>query len=387
MSLDRAYRHVQLEATKTIFDDLIDTHAKAYLSAYPEIKEFSDYGMSGTLKYYIGMIWTSDFEKPDLQQLRIRGSRALAQNKIIELDLSAITSEHTFFPGQILAFQAELSLRRQLAVKKFFDPIKIAPPLKPSDSEAEERRILFVASGPYMSIDKEDWTLFDKLVENIKSSKATHVILMGPFVDIENKYIKAQYDVTWKLIFDKLIEGLYDCECHIYLVPSNRDILPNYLETNYFYPMEEFNFKHVLKPDVKPKCKIEPVKDPAQIDLGGIYVDVTSAEVVSHFNQCISSINRKKPKIFELISEHLITHGIYPIYPSAKDIAIDYTKLYEYLRIDRLGSHIVIVPSRNDTSVIKLEDRHVVLINRFSTKKVAVLMELPEFTNKVLEIR
>lgn len=387
MASEKTFRHVQLEATKTIFDDLIDTHAKAYLSAYADIKEFSEFEMSGTLKYYIGMVWTNDFEKPDLQQLRIRGSRTLAQNKIIELDLSAVASEHAFFPGQILAFQAELSLRRQLTVKKFLDPMKIAPPLKPFDSKAEEKKILFVASGPYMSIDKEDWTLFDKLIENIKSQEATHVILMGPFVDIENKYIKAHYDATWKLIFDKMFEGLYDCECHIYLIPSNRDILPSYLKTNYFYPMEKVDFKHVLKPDVKPKCTIEPVTDPAQIDLGGIYVDVTSAEVISHFNQCISCINRKKQKIFELINEHLITYGIYPIYPSAKDIAVDYTKLYEHLRIDRLGSHLLIVPSRNDTSLSKIGDRHVVSINRFTTKKVAMLIELPEFTNKILEIR
>lgn len=384
MTSERADRQIQVAATKSTFDDLIDTHAKAYLAAYPEIKEFSDFDISATPKYCIGMVWTRECERPDPQQIRIRGSKALAQNKMIELDLSAVYTEQTFFPGQIVAFQAEL--RKLAHVKKFLDATRIAPPLKPLNFEDGDTKRLLVASGPYMAIDKEDWTLFDKLIESVKSNKATHVILVGPFVDIENEHMIAQYDVNWKIIFDKIIEGLYDHECHVYLVPSNRDILPSYLETNYLYPMARVNFKQVLKPDIKPKCVIEPVTDPAQIDLGGIYAEVSSAEVLLHLSQYTASIN-KAANIFTSIYRHLITYGVYPIYPSTKDMAVDYSRLYSHLRVDRVGSHIVIVPSRTSTNVSEVENRRVVAINRFSTKRVAVLMEIPELTHQVLEIR
>lgn len=387
MTLEKADRQIQVAATKSTFDDLIDTHAKAYLAAYPEIKEFSDFEVSATPKYCIGMVWTRECERPDPQQIRIRGSKALAQSKLIELDLSAVNTEQTFFPGQIVAFQGEL--RKLAHVKKFLDPMRIAPPLKPLNFEEEDdgdKKRLFAASGPYMAIDKEDWTLFDKLIESIKSNKATHVVLVGPFVDIENEHMIAQYDVNWKIIFDKIIEGLYEHECHVYLVPSNRDILPSYLETNYLYPMDKVNFKQVLKPDVKPKCKIEPVTDPAQIDLGGIYVEVSSAEVLLQLSQYTASINRAA-NIFTSIHRHLITYGIYPMYPSAKDMAVDYSRLYSHLRVDRVGSHILILPSRTSTSVSEVESRRVVAINRFSTKRVAVLMEIPGLTHQVLEIR
>lgn len=378
-------RQVQVAATKSLFDELIDRHAEAYLEAYQEtgkpgelcVKEFSSFEKSGTGKFYIGMVWTSDYEKPETKQMTIRSSQSLAKNKTVDLDLSVIETTHSFFPGQIIAFQAFPFQRDLLTVKNFLNPLKIAPRMKMINTD--EKINLLISSGPYMSPDQEDWALIDKLIESIKTNNVTHAILLGPFVDMDNKHMAPYFETKWKLILSKLVDGLFEQKCQIFLVPSSKDVLNSKMSTNYFYPSPKIEFDSYLKEKSKPSCRITSVTNPAQIDLGGLYVDVTSADVLFHFNNCQSFINRGTTNPFTSMFRHIITHGIYPIYPPpANDIAIDYPKLENYLQLNRLGAHITILPTRFNTTVTNVEDRVFVAIGKCSAKKHAVLIELPK---------
>ena len=364
-----------MAATKSMFDELIDRHAEAYLEAYPEAKEFSNFERSGVGSYYIGMVWTRENEKPDTQQIKLRGSLSLTNNKMIELDLKAIDSAQSFFPGQIVAFFADPFKNRQLTVRRLLDPMRIAPRLK--TITLDDKINLLIASGPFMKPDREDWTLFDKIIEAIKDNNVTHAVLLGPFVDSENKSFKGNYDVNWRTCFEKLVEGLVDHACNVYLVPSARDVLPHYLSSTYFYPSPALEFEVRVKEGVIPKCNITSVTDPAQIDLGGLYLDVTSAEVLFHLNRCSSFIN-KGGSTFLSMYRHLLAHGIYPIYPPPADIAIDYPKLSKHIQLDRLGPHILVLPTRFNTSVVSVENRLVVAIQKCSTKKQVVIIEIPK---------
>uniref|UniRef100_A0A6G1SED0 DNA polymerase alpha subunit B n=2 Tax=Aceria tosichella TaxID=561515 RepID=A0A6G1SED0_9ACAR len=368
-------RHVQVAATKNMFDVLIDRHAEAYLEAYPEVKEFSDFERSGTGHYYIGMIWADDNEKPLVESTKLRGSLSLTNNSLVELDFSAIDSQQSFFPGQIIAFLADPFTKRQLTTRKLLDPMRIAPRLKTITTDDTIR--LLVAAGPFMRPEQDDWSLFDNIITSIKENNATHVILMGPFVDMENKLIGSKYDLNWRTCFDKLVEGPFDYACDVYLVPSSRDVLPNYLSATYFYPSPRLEFEIRVKEKIHPKCNITSVSDPAQIDLGGIYLDVTSAEVLLHLNKCSTFIN-KQGSVFASLYRHLISLGIYPIYPSPTDIAIDYPKLMKHIQLDRLGPHILTIPTRFKTSVVPVDDRLVVAVQKCSTTKQVVLVEIPK---------
>lgn len=373
-------RHMQVGLIKTIFDDLIDRHAEAYMSAYPEVKEFSNFERSGTINYYIGMVWTNDYEKPDIEQLHIRGSQSLTKNKMLELDLSLVTEQRSFFPGQIIAFSAEPFLQRRLTVKQFLDPIKIAPPVKSLYNPEDTDLRIVLALGPFMKADQENWDLFDKLLDNVKEQKATHVILIGPFVDLENKQMRDHYDSSWAQVFDKIVEALFDYECYIYMVPSNRDVLHRSLGSSYIYPIPKVNFKVNLKEGASVKCYIVTVDDPAQIDLGGVYLDVTSADVLFHLNGCTSFINKGPESPFLSMFRHLLVQGIYPIYPAPQsDLAVDYAKLLKHIQLDRLGPHILVVPSRfNTSSLNNIEDRLVVTLQKCTIKKQALLLEFPK---------
>lgn len=360
-----------------MFDELIDRHAEAYLEAYPEIVEFSSFERSGSNKKYIGMVWTNNFERPDTQQLKIRGSYSLTGNKLIELDLTKIDGQHTFFPGQIIAFQAEPFLKRQLTVKKLYDPIRIAPPTKRIDSEDKMR--LIIAAGPFMRAEQEDWCLYNKLIEQIKSNEATHVILMGPLVDLENKNSRLGFNEHWQLITNRLTNELHDLECRVYLVPSSRDILPSFLGSNYFHPCPQPTLN--LKPTesrVRSKCQIYGVGDPSQIDLGGMYLDVTSAEVLLHLNKCVSFINKGPGNLFTPLFRHLISQGLYPIHPAPNDIAVDYPKLLKHIQLDRLGAHILVMPTRFNTVVANVENRVVVAVQKCSVKRHFVMIDIPK---------
>lgn len=375
-------RQFSVSLTKGLFDQLIDRHAEAYLEAYPEIKEFSNYEKSGTFKYYIGMIYTNFYEKPDDEQIKIRGSLNMTKNQILELDLSAVDSFQTFFPGQIVAFYAEPFLKQRVSVKKFLDPMRIAPRMKKINTV--EPINLLVASGPFMNANQEDWTLYDSLIRTIKSSQATHVILFGPFVDMDNKLLRAHFEANWRLVIDKLVGALHDLECRIHLVPSQRDILPNNLSSNYFYPTAPINFKMNLKEGVTPKCQIVSVSDPAQIDLGGLYVDVTSAEVLFHMNRVTRSINQKGENIFTSIYRHLLAQGIYPLYPTpANEIAVDHSKLGKVLTLDRLGPHIMVLPTKFTTDVVNVDNRLVVTVHKCSIKKHCVLIKIPKIEEEI----
>lgn len=369
-------RQLQLAATKMLFDELIDRHAEAYLNAYPEVKEFSTFERSGTINYYIGMVWTNNYERPDTQQLKIRGSHSLTRNKLVELDLSNVDGQHSFFPGQIIAFSADPFLRRQLSVRKFLDPIRIAPPMKKIDSDPIR---LIIASGPYMKQDQEDWSIFEKIVECVKSNQASHVVLLGPFVDMENKHAKAQFPSYWQAITDTIVEALHDVECQVYLVPSSRDILPACLASSYFYPCPPISLKlRYNEGSSEPKCNIKAVGDPAQIDLGGIYLDATSAEVLFHMNKCTAFVNKGPGNLFTPLFRHLVEQGIYPIHPAPNDIAVDYRKLARHLQLDRLGPHIMVMPTRFNTSVVNVENRIVVAVHKSSIKRQVVMIDIPK---------
>lgn len=370
-------RQYQVGPIKSMFDELIDRHAQAYQSAFPEIKEFSPFEKSGTLKYYIGMVWTNDHEKPDDRQLKIRTSESLGNNKLVDLDLSAIEDQQSFFPGQIIAFLADPFQGRRLTVRKIMDSLKIAPPMKKIDLVDPIK--LVINAGPFMSPDVEDWSLLEKTIDAVKSHEATHVVLLGPFVDMENREIRNHYDNAWKTVLDKLHEGLHEHSCQVYLVPSNRDILPSSLATNCFYPCSKMELpsKNIRK-DVKLSCKIQSVTDPCQLDLGGVYLDVTSAEILFHLNKCILFKNKSAGSPFNSIFRHLITYGIYPLYPGPTDIAIDHVKLHKYNQLDRLGPHIILLPTRFNAPATNVENRLIVPVQKCSVKKQAVFIEIPK---------
>lgn len=368
-------RYFNANSTRDVFDHLIDRHSEAYLEVYPEVKEFNSFERSGTGSYYIGMIWTRENEKPDTTQLKLRGSDSLTCNKMIELDTSAIDSQQSFFPGQIIAFLGDPFTKRQLTIRKLLDPMRIAPRLKTISTD--DKINLLIASGPFMKPDQADWTLFDEIIATIMEKEATHVILIGPFVDMENKIVRANYDIFWRTYLDKLLERLVNHACQIYLVPSSRDVLPADLCATYFYPSSAIEFELRLKENIVPKCKITSVTDPSQIDLGGIYLDVTSAEVLFHLNRCSSFIN-KGGSTFASMYRHLLSLGIYPIYPPPNDIAVDYPELYKHINIDRLGPHILVLPTRFNTSISNVENRLIITIQKCSTKKQVVLVEIPK---------
>ena len=368
-------RHAQVGATKNVFEDMIDRYAEAYIETFPEVKEFSNFEKSGTGNYYIGMVWMNDNERPDTDQIKLRGSSSLSNNRILELDLSAIDHQQSFFPGQILAFLGDPYLKKQLTVRKILDPMRVAPRMKSICTDGPIR--LMIAAGPFMKPEQDDWDLYDKIIAQVKEGKVTHLILLGPFVDMENKSVRANYDVNWRTCFDKLVEGLYNHSCCVYLVPSSRDVLPDYLSATYFYPSPPLDFEVRLRDGIQSKCKIASVSDPAQIDLGGIYLDTTSAEVLFHLNRCSAFIN-KGGSIFSSMYRHLISQGIYPIYPAPNEIAVDYPKLIKHTQLDRLGAHILVLPSRFQTGVSNVENRLVVTVQKCSTKRQAIVVDIPK---------
>lgn len=382
-------RHLSVAQVKTIFDELIDRHADAYMSAYPEVKEFSNFERSGTINYYIGMIWTNNYEKPDVEQLRIRGSYSICKNKMLELDLSLITNQHSFFPGQIVAFSAEPFLQRRLTVRQFLDPLRIMPTVKSLYNSDDTKLRIVMAMGPFMRADQESWELFDKILNKVKELEATHVILVGPFVELENKLTRDHFDTSWAQVFDKIVEALHENECSIYLVPSNRDVLHRSLESSYIYPCPRVNFKVNLKEGASIKCQITTVDDPSQIDLGGVYLDVTSADVLFHLNGCTSFINKGPESPFLSMFRHLLVQGIYPIYPAPhNDLAVDYAKLSKHIHLDRLGPHILVVPSRfNTSSLNNIESRLVVTLQKCTIKKQALLLEFPEVLSTQISLQ
>lgn len=372
-------RYLQITETKNLLEDLIHRHANAYLATYPEIKEFSAFERSGTFNYYIGMIWTNDCEKPNEGSLRIRGSHSLTKNKLVELNINKLTQEHSFFPGQIIAFLAEPFQSAQLTVKKILDPMKIAPPLKRLDTA--DKIQLLIASGPFMKAEVEDWTLFNSLVDNIKSNEATHVVLIGPLVDIENKLLRVKYDLAWRTIFDTLHEKLHDHGVQVYIVPSSRDVLDESFESNYFYPCPRLNLTSCtknLKRDVKFKCSIQAVADPSQIDLGGVLLEVSSAEILFHMNKTTLFCNKSPGSPFNNIFRHLLVQGIYPLQPNPSDLAVDQVKLAKHLDLDRLGAHIVVLPTRFNAICSHLEGRLIVGLQKCSVNKQATLIEIPK---------
>lgn len=365
-----------MSAYKTYFDDLIDRHAEAYLSAFPEIREFNEFEQkSGTSNYYIGMLYTNNFEQP--RTIRIRGSKSIADNRLVELDLTNLLdrlietgAQESFFPGQIIAFKAEpFGSKRQLTVTKILDSTKIAPSMK--KYHLHDKVVLATANGPFVKSDQDDWTLYDRIISNIKEHDVTHFILIGPIADTSTGC-----DTYWSMAMDRLIEGLHDHECQIYVVPTNKDILPSSFGSTYSYPCSELRIKIATKEGANIMCKINFVTDPAQIDIDGLVIEVTSADVVFQMSRCISLVNRVE-NLLTTIFRSLITYGIYPIYPSHQDLPVDPLALRKFNQLDRLGPHIMIVPNQLGTSSVhEVEDRIVVATKKCSLGKQMILVEI-----------
>lgn len=362
------------------FDSLIDKHAKYYMSQYEAINEFNAFELSGTNNFYIGMVHADDMQKIDAGSIKIRGSNSIANGKMIELDVSQVEDHFSFFPGQIVAVFAAALTSNKLPVKKILDPTRIMLPKK--QLCVEKPINLIVACGPYFTKD-EDFTLFDKLVATAVEKNATHVVLIGPFVDIDNDTI-SDFDQTFNKLFEKLQSGFHKSNCKIYLVPSQNDLTTHEMNSPFVYPRPKPCIKKYLaksKPtDDTGTCSIQFVDDPSQIDIDGVLVDVTSADVLTHLKTSSTSINDPKCNTIIPLYKHILTQNIYPIYPNHSDTIVDYSMFADMIMKRTNSPHILIIPTRFLTSITNIENVLVSAINRCVTKKQIIIIQIPEIS-------
>lgn len=378
------FRSLQPHLVKAYFDSLIDKHAKLYSENYESILDnFSPFEKSGTNNFYIGMVHSSDFNRVDVNKIFIRGSQSLADNKKIELDLSGVTQHHSFYPGQIVALSAAPLVGSRLSVKEILDSSRIVPQRRKLSISQPVK--LLIACGPYCT-KNGDWSMFDKLVNCIESKQATHVILLGPFLDIDNEIKTATSDCrsVFKLLLEKLHSTLKDIECSVFMVPSQNDVLSAVFQTTHTFPCPRFNFDSCdeLKKytnDGNSKLRISSVNDPSQIELfDSLLIDVTSVEVLMHLKLTSNAINHTGAHPLIPLYKHLLTQGIYPIYPNHPDLPVDYSRYSETLQSMKHSAHIVVLPTRFEPAVTNVDNALVVAITKCSVKRKVICLSIPK---------
>lgn len=345
-------------SVRSHFDALIDDHAYRYLDVCHQIKAFDRFDesvKSGTDVHYIGMVWNDGQSVLDIKELPLRGSQSLTDNAKVSLDLSEVSQEFSFFPGQIIAFTGRPSYERSkhLVVRNMIDTQTIQPPFPDKEFTLAQPMRIIVVSGPFVDYN-DNGDINNKslniLLEACEKAKPSHIILIGPFVNSESKerLLKSprEFSEDFNTFLTQVHAALKDSSCTIYLVSSPKDLMSESMMSANIYPCPGISIKTIAKDKKKSNLKIISTTDPSHLNLNGLTISVTSADVLFHLSSSEVTMNRSTNDRMVLLSRHLLNQAnMYPIYPPKHDLSVDYSVVMNSYKLER-SPHILIAPSR-----------------------------------------
>ncbi|CAI2348237.1 unnamed protein product [Caenorhabditis sp. 36 PRJEB53466] len=262
---------------------------------------------------------------------------------LVHLNVSKMTAEFTFFPGQIVAVRGFNETGDELWVDQVFTP----PALPVSKIGNDTTKEIWFASGPFTAMDNCGYEHLCELLDKVVLEKPDILILAGPFIDRRNTFLSSAaftntYDNLLEDLLMKIKQKLQETKTEVIIQPSAaRDLCVPPV-----FPTAPFILNRKKIDSIRKDIIYAP--DPCVLRIGrsGLEIAVTSSEPV----QALSSIefhrsaDQENNDRMARLNSHLLTQqSLYPLEPAELP-----TSLEDLLEVGTLSAspHILFVPSR-----------------------------------------
>ncbi|KJH50289.1 DNA polymerase epsilon subunit B [Dictyocaulus viviparus] len=265
---------------------------------------------------------------------------------VIKLDLTRLP-EITIFPGQMVALfgSFENGDRFVASLQLFPSPL----PLSPLGRSANDGNLrLWCACGPFTSTENCSYEPLCDLLDMVKQQQPHVLVLMGPFVDRKNNFLKnSHFSVEYEDLMGRLMKSiarsLDGCRTELIVLPaSSHDAC-----CNYSFPTSPF----VINSDIYKKL------GRAKCDL--VTELCVHPQIMAHLskNEWHRSVDKENRDRIARLASHILEQGsLYPLFPSSLPTSIEECEKVCTLRN---APHMIICSSVLPT-FIKIVDRTVV---------------------------
>ncbi|KAF8318988.1 DNA polymerase alpha, subunit B [Clavulina sp. PMI_390] len=369
------------ERLHDIIEDMADRYQNDFCIDDSEIGDPAS--MSETEMIVVGRICSDSEEKPNESSLLIESPRTIGSGKRVSLQFSpqcSLRSEllgrpfYGFFSGQIVALRGRNGDGLKFVVSEILAPPRLLPQPKGERGDAGDAssNLIMTACGPFSSDKDLEYEPWSKLLAAVQKTQPTVLILMGPFVDLNNSRIKTGAVTQTPLgyfqehIASKLNNLLGSVPgISIFLVPSPRDIV----HSHFAFPQRPFDAEAL---GISKNINVLP--NPCTFTINGINIGVSSVDTLSQIGtqQLIKHIRDVPEPLdgMQLIGLQLLEQrSFYPLFPvpqkESANVNLDVTHSH-LLSLDA-APDVLITPSKLKSGY-RIVDRTVIVNPGYLTR-------------------
>jgi len=264
----------------------------------------------------------------------LHGSLDTSSGASVPLDLSQVPS-YSLFPGMVTALEATNPNGSKLVASKVYEGagLPLAELTLPESSVVS----MLVAAGPFTTSDSVGLEPLQDILAVIKEKKPSVAILLGPFLDMKNSAVSGaaeDFDTQWVKMVTVMAKELEEVTTQIVLVPSSRDAVGYPV-----YPQPPFPASSLYLPSMRM------VSDPCTLDISGLRVALTSADILFHLGKEEISFPPRAGDRMSRLASHLLHQGsMYPLHPPSEELNVDFESLEQFALLDK-APHLLILPS------------------------------------------
>ncbi|PVG03084.1 DNA polymerase alpha, subunit B [Serendipita vermifera] len=381
---DRSYRYMyeRLVERSTVLDDRIDEFAEMVRVHY-QLEEIGDpASTSDEEQIVVGRICCDEDVKLNDASVVLETSRLMGAGARVPLKfdpnvtINGNTTLCPIFPGAILAFKGKNETGEWFQVSQ----ILTLPILTKSlESNRQVRPIsMAVAAGPFSADADLSYAPFQNLMSQIRASAPSWLLLLGPFVDVNNAKVQAgDMDFSPLDTFrSKILAPLRAVmEEHrgmtVLILPSPRDLISN----------------HAVFPQAPLHMTSERIlflPNPCTFTIDHVRFAASSVDILFHLQ---SQLLRKrvvptepaaKPDMMHILSSCILEQrSFYPLFPSyPQDVNLDISHS-ELLKIEDVAPDVLILPS-NLKQFHKVVQGTAIINPSLASKGVHALVHIPD---------
>ncbi|PVU97030.1 hypothetical protein BB561_000842 [Smittium simulii] len=317
--------------------------------------------VDGNLSSYFAENFTFNSKPPpkfDSSCVELATTKRLGSGSNIPLAIKS-TSKFSLFPGQIVLAKGKNLTGNEFIVEEFLKlPRLPRPRFETSDFVTSVSGYkMFVASGPYTTVDNFKYLPLQDLAKEIIAKKPSVVVLMGPFVSaaqIQSHLLSLEMtpeDIFINVVSPILENIIRSCpSTELYLQPSLDDICFPYVVYPQPVPSE------TTKKELRIPSKAQFIPNPAQILINGKVCCFSSIDSILGLSATeINSGNYENSRLERLVSHMLEQRSFYPA-ENLNNVPLSYTILAtESQKVCKLSEIKQVVGTDQNEKYIKQE--------------------------------
>ncbi|XP_061721903.1 DNA polymerase alpha subunit B [Cydia pomonella] len=269
----------------------------------------------------------------------LQGTWEHSLSQAVPVDLDGL-KQYSLFPGQVVVMRGTNPRGDKFLAQEVFCDGSLPLPDHRADmiNALQGNLSMVVAAGPYTTSDNLSYEPLKDLVAYISTHKPHIVIMTGPFMDADHAKLKDNtLAETYKSLFEKLIDSLAELSTScpstkIYIVSSHKDAF----HLNIF-PTPPYSTR-------RKHPHVHFVPDPCTLNIGGIIVGATSADVLMQISQEEISLGMGGDKLARMAS-HVVWQQCYsPLFPAPPAQPTDAALWAQHAQVPATP-HVLLLPS------------------------------------------